>query len=193
MIQEVRISKPEINESKNFIHNIVREKYNKIFKDHKTSSEVARYNFYLYQLEQMRKAQFVRLDDEKRSVDLSGIKGFCPLEKNRKFSPLLVTPNINIELSSFTESYEQLMELPNSQKFADEFFNSANSLYIAEGYSEETVINNMVLQILLLNGYLNIEDITRGKITEKVNRETLAAAKSAVVKKLNEKNGKLNK
>ncbi|MDX1701767.1 MAG: hypothetical protein R3250_14160, partial [Melioribacteraceae bacterium] len=79
---------------------------------------------------------------------------------------------------------------PNSQKFADEFYNSANSLYIAEGYSEETVINNMILQILLLNGYLNIEDITRGKITEKVNRETLAAAKSAVVKKLNEKSEK---
>ena len=47
MIQEVRIAKPEINKSKNFIHNIVREKYQHIFNDHKTSSEVARYNFYL--------------------------------------------------------------------------------------------------------------------------------------------------
>lgn len=190
MIQEVRISKPEINKSKNFIHNIVREKYQHIFNDHKTSSEVTRYNFYLYQLEQMRKAQFVRLDDEKKSVNLSGIKGFCPVEKNKKFSPLLVTPNTNIELTGFTETYEQLMELPNSKVFADEFYKSTSLLYIAEGYSKETIENNMILQLLLINGYLNIEDITRGRITEKVNRETLAAAKFAVVKKLSEKNKK---
>lgn len=187
MIQEVRISKPEINKSKNFIHNIVREKYRHIFNGHKTSSEVARYNFYLYQLEQMRKAQFVRMDDEKKSVDLSGIKGFCPVEKNKKFSPLLVTPNTNIELTGFTETYEQLMELPNSKVFAEEFYKSTSLLYIAEGYSKETIENNMILQLLLINGYLNIEDITRGRITEKVNRETLAAAKFAVVKKLSEK------
>jgi hypothetical protein len=48
----------------------------------------------------------------------------------------------------------------------------------------------MILQLLLINGYLNIEDITRGRITEKVNRETLAAAKFAVVKRLKEKNKK---
>ena len=190
MIQEVRIAKPDINKNKNYIHSIVREKYSKIFKDHKTSSEVARYNFYIFQLEQMRKAKFVRLDDEKTEVDLSGIKGFNPLPKTKKFSPLLVTPNINIELSGFTETYEQLMELPNSQKFADEFYQTSSSLYIAEGYSQETIINNMILQLLLLNGYLNIEDITKGRITEKVNRETLAAAKYAVVKKLEEKKKK---
>jgi hypothetical protein len=188
MIQEVRIAKPEINKSKNFIHNVVREKYQHIFNDHKTSSEVTRYNFYLYQLEQMRKAQFVRMDDENKSVDLSGIKGFSPVEKNKKFSPLLVTPNTNIELTGFTETYEQLMELPNSKVFADEFYKNTSSLYIAEGYSKETIENNMILQLLLINGYLNIEDITRGRITEKVNRETLAAAKFAVVKKLSEKN-----
>ena len=135
----------------------------------------------------MRKAEFVRMDDEKTSVDLSGIKGFYPVEKNKKFSPLLVTPNTNIELTGFTETYEQLMELPNSKVFADEFYKNTNSLYIAEGYSKETIENNMILQLLLINGYLNIEDITRGRITEKVNRETLAAAKFAVVKKLSEK------
>jgi hypothetical protein len=187
MIQEVRIAKPEINEQKNYIHNIVSEKYSFLFKDHKTSSEVNRYNFYLFQLEQMRKAQFVKIEDENSSVDLSGIKGFCSVEKNKKFSPLLVTPNINIELTGFTETYEQLMELPNSKKFADEFYENTNSLYIAEGYSSATIENNMILQLLLLNGYLNIEDITRGRITEKVNRETLAAAKFAVVKRLKEK------
>jgi Aminotransferase class I and II len=190
IIQEVRISKPEINKSKNYIHNIIREKYSHIFRSHKSSSEVARYNFFLYQLEKMRKAKFVRLDNHKVTVDLSGIKGFHPVEKNKNFSPLLVTPNINIELTGFTESYEQLMELPNSKKFADEFYKSTNSLYVAEGYSAETIQNNMILQLLLLNGYLNIEDLARGRITEKVNRETLAAAKFAVVKRLKEKNNK---
>ena len=187
MIQEVRIAKPEINESKNYIHNIVREKYSHIFTDHNSSSEVARYNFYIHQLEQMRKAEFVRMDDEKTPVDLSGIKGFEPLPKSKEFSPLLLTPNINVEISGFTEAYEQLMELPNSLKFADEFYKQTNTLYIAEGYSSSTNENNMILQLLLLNGYLNIEDISRGRITEKVNRETLAAAKFAVVKRLKEK------
>jgi len=187
MIQEVRIAKPEINENKNRIQKIIHEKYSHIFKDHKTSAEVARYNFYLYQLEEMRKTQFVRIDDEKISVDLSKIKGFLPVEKNKKFSPLLITPNINIELTSFTETYEQLMELPNSRKFADEFYKYTSSLYIAEGYSTTTIQNNMILQLLLQNGYINIEDIPKGRITEKVNRETLAAAKLAVVRKLEEK------
>ena len=188
MIQEVRIAKPEINEKKNYIHNIVREKYSHIFNSHQSSTEIARYNFYLYQLEEMRKAQFVRMDNDKTIVDLSAIKGFVPVSKDKKFSPLLLTPNINIELTGFTEAYEQLMELPNNEKFAEEFYKGTNSLYVAEGYSSATIENNMILQLLLLNGYLNIEDISRGRITEKVNRETLAAAKFAVVKKLNEKN-----
>lgn len=186
MIQEVRIAKPEINEKKNYIHNIVREKYSHIFNSHQASTEVARYNFYLYQLEEMKKAQFVRMDNDKTVVDLSGIKGFTPVNKDKKFSPLLITPNINIELTGFTEAYEQLMELPNNEKYAEEFYKGTNSLYIAEGYSSTTIENNMILQLLLLNGYLNIEDISRGRITEKVNRETLAAAKFAVVKKLKE-------
>jgi len=187
MIQEIKIAKPEINQNKNFIYEIIREKYSHILNEYKTNSEVARYNFYLYQLEQMRKAKFVRMDDEKTLVDLSGIKGFFPVEKSKKFSPLLVTPNINIELTGFTETYEQLMELPNSKMFAEEFYKYTNLLYVAEGYSDTTIENNMVLQLLLLNGYLNIEDITVGRITEKVNRETLAAAKFAVVQKLSEK------
>ena len=190
MIQEVRIARADINENKNFIHNIVREKYGMIFNGSKSSSEIARYNFYLYQLEEMQKSKFVRLDDEKKEVNLKGIKGFRSLDKKKKFSPLLVTPNINIELSAFTETYQQLMELPNSQKYADEFYKTTNSLYIAEGYSDETIVNNMILQLLLINGYLTVEDISIGRITEKVNRETLAAAKFAVVKRLNDNNKK---
>lgn len=184
MIQEVRIFRKDINENKNFVQKLVYEKYSHIFTGHRHNSEVARYNFMLFQLEQMKKADFVRIDDMQTPVDLSGIKGFQRVEADRQFSPLLVTPNINIELNSFTETFEQLMSLPSNQDLANEFYEDYNDLYIAEGYSRDTVINNLVLQILVMSGYLTIEDITRGRITEKVNRETLAAAKSAAVRKL---------
>ncbi len=111
-------------------------------------------------------------------------------DPEKAFSPLLVTPNINIELNTFTETYEQLMNLPSNPEIADDFYEDTGLLYIAEGYSTETIINNMVLQLLILSGYLTIEDITRGRITEKVNRETLAAAKFAAIKKLKEEKKK---
>jgi hypothetical protein len=98
-----------------------------------------------------------------------------------------VTPNINIELTTAGETYEQLMSLPSNPEIAEEFFEDAPMLYIAQGYSTETIVNNMVLQLLVLSGYLTIEDITRGRITEKVNRETLAAAKFVAVKTLKER------
>ncbi len=185
MIQEVRIYKDDINKNKNIVQNLVYEKYSHIFNDHKHNSEVCRYNFLLFQLEQMRKAKFVRIDNPTLEVDLTGIKGFEPLSPEKEFSPLLVNPNINIEMNSFSETYEQLMSLPNNPDFADEFYENTDKLYIAEGYNRDTVINNMVLQLLVMNGYLTIEDLTRGRITEKVNRETLAAAKCAAVRKLN--------
>jgi hypothetical protein len=188
MIQEVRIKKSEINENKNFIRKIVREKYQHIFGDNITNAEVNRYNYYLYQLEQMRKAEFDRIDNAKKTVDLSSVRGFSPVEKNKKFSPLLITPNLNIELNGFTETYEQLMELPNSKEFAEEFYKQSKSLYIPEGYSKSVISNDMILQILLMNGYLTLDDLSKGMITQKVNRETLAAIKYAVVKRLNEIN-----
>jgi hypothetical protein len=189
MIQEVRIYRDDINKNKNYVHNLVYEKYAHIFNEHKHNSEVCRYNFLLFQLEQMHKADFVRVDDLETRVDLSSIKGFEPLESKKEFSPLLVSPNINIELNAFTESYEQLMSLPNNPDFANEFYEDCDKLYIAEGYHRDTVINNMLLQLLIISGYLTIEDLTRGRITEKVNRETLAAAKFAAAKKLTELEG----
>ena len=82
------------------------------------------------------------------------------------------------------------MSLPSNPEFANEFYEDSDKLYIAEGYNADTIVNNMVLQLLILNGYLTIEDITRGRITEKVNRETLAAAKFFAVKKLKEQKKK---
>ena len=188
MIQEVRIYRDDINKNKNIVQNLVYDKYKHIFGDFKHNSEVCRYNFLLFQLEEMRKAKFVRIDDLKKEVDLSDIEGFDRIDPKKEFSPLLVNPNINIELNSFSETYEQLMSLPNNPEFSNEFFEDSHKLYIAEGYNRDTIINNLVLQLLILNGYLTIEDLTRGRITEKVNRETLAAAKFAAVRKL--KSGK---
>ena len=130
----------------------------------------------------MRKADFVRIDDMTTSVDLSNLRGFEPIPEVQKFSPLLVTPNINIELNSHSESWEQLMSLPNNKEFANEFYEDCKNLYVANFYSEETIINNLILQLLLISGYILIEDLNRGHITEKVNREVLAAAKSAVLR-----------
>lgn len=186
MIQEVRIFRNDINKNKNYVQQKVYEKYKHIFNDHKHNSEVCRYNFVLFQLEQMRKARLVRIDDLSTPIDISGMKNFYPIDPGKEFSPLLVTPNINIELNAYSETYEQLMSIPNNPEFAQEFYESTEKLYIPEGYGTDTIINDMVLQLLILNGYLTVEDITRGRITEKVNRETIAAAKYAAMKRFKE-------
>lgn len=186
LIREVRIMNPDLDRKKNHVKRLIVECYKHLFRHHKHNMEIWRYNFYLYQLEEMRKARLVRVDDMKTKIDLSGLAGFYPLPKNHKFSPLLITPNINIELNGFSETYEQLMWLPNNQEFADQFYLDCNKVYIAKGYSKNTVINNMVIQLLLMNGYIEVEDLTLSRITEKANRETIAAAKFAVVKKLKE-------
>ncbi len=187
LIQEVRIENPEIHQNKQKVTETVLKAYSHIFNGTRLSQEINRYNFRLWQLEQMRKADFVRIDDMKTKVDLSNLKGFYPVSNEKEFSPLLLTPNINIELNSYSETWEQLMNLPNNKEFADEFYKDCKNLYLAEGYNEETIINNMILQLLLISGYILIEDLNRGNITRKVNREVLAAAKSAVLRFYNEK------
>lgn len=77
------------------------------------------------------------------------------------------------------------MSFPNYPDFAEEFAAKVPTLYIAEGYSEETNINNMIVQLLMLEGYISSDDLARGSVIEKVNRETIAAAKYAVVQYLN--------
>ena len=78
------------------------------------------------------------------------------------------------------------MWLPNNQEFADQFYIDCSKVYIAKGYNKDIIINNIVIQFFLMNGYIAVEDLTRGKITEKANRETIAVAKFAAVKKLKE-------
>ena len=186
LIREVRLQKPEIAGKKQIVRDAITTAYGSILPENEISNEVFRYNFYLYQMEEMRKASFVRIDDEEVAVDLSNLRGFSPTDPKKSFSPLLVTPHLNAELSSFSETYEQIMSLPNNQEFGEEFLSMAVTLYQAEGYSEETVVNNMITQLLLMNGHLGVKDLAKGRITEKVNRETIAAAKWAVMQKLSQ-------
>ncbi|MFA8299550.1 MAG: aminotransferase class I/II-fold pyridoxal phosphate-dependent enzyme [Hyphomicrobiales bacterium] len=182
LLQEARIANPEIIDWKNHVKKIIIEKYPKIFSNDMTSNEVWRYNFYLYQLHLMRQAEFVRMDKPEEEIRFDNFTAYQPVPKGTPFGPLLITPNLNIELNSFSETYLELMSLPNYPEFAEEFFEDTPSLYVAEGYSEETVINNMIIQLLLLNEYISIEDLPVGRVAEMVNRETIAAAKYAVVK-----------
>jgi hypothetical protein len=182
MIQEVRINNPEINRARNEIKRTINDKYFHIFGGNFQSTEIWRYNFYISQLNEMQKADFRRMDDISKKVDLSRIKNFETKDKNSKFSPLLVTPMLNIELNSFSETYEELMSLPNYPEFASEFSDKLSELYVAEGYSEETKVNNLMIQLLLSEDYITIEDVAKGRVIEKVNRETIAAAKYAVTK-----------
>ncbi|MGL4411921.1 MAG: aminotransferase class I/II-fold pyridoxal phosphate-dependent enzyme [Bacteroidales bacterium] len=184
LIQEVRINRPEINQGKRNVKRLINEKYFHIFKGAMNSSEIWRYNFFIYQLEEMRKADYRRMDDISMSMDMSNLVNFHPVDPSHQFSPLLVNPNLNIELSSFSETYQELMSLPNYSEFAQEFTAKMELLYHAQGYSSETNINNMIIQLLLLEGYVTLEDVARGSVIEKVNRETIAAAKYAVIKHL---------
>ena len=70
MIQEVRVTRPEINEGKILVKRLLNEKYRHIFRGEMNSSELWRYNFFIYQLENMRKADYRRMDDISRKVDM---------------------------------------------------------------------------------------------------------------------------
>lgn len=187
LIREVRLQKPEIPQKKQIVREAIQIAYGKVMPENQISNEVFRYNFYLYQLEEMRKAKFVRLDDQASKVDLSNLRGFNPVEDKKIFSPLLVTPHIDAELSSYSETYEQIMSLPNNKQFGLEFLEMTKDLYLVEGYSNETSVNNLITQLLILNGHLAVKDLAKGRITEKVYRETVAAAKWAAIEKLSKK------
>jgi hypothetical protein len=184
-IREVRIQRPQINRNKQLVKELIIEKYGPLFKHHKHSLEVWRYNYYLFQLEQMRKARFVRIDNPKSEVKVN-LKGYEPLPPAHEFSPLLVTPNTNVEINAYSETYQQLMHIPHTLDFAEELYLACSDVYVAHGYNEDTIINNIVVQLLLAYGYIDVEDLSRGKITEKANRETIASARYAATRKYNE-------
>lgn len=196
MIQQVRFqNNEEINKSKNFIKNELNNKYGYLFEAGMNSNKIWRYNYFLYQLHQMKTAEFVSVYDDNIKIDFSSLPVFKEVRKSKVFSPLLITPNINIELNAFSETWEDLISLPNYTEFYEEFYEDIieingkeNNFYIAKGHDKELVINNMIIQLLLKEGYIEVDDLYKGRITEKVNRETIAAAKKAVERFYKEKN-----
>jgi hypothetical protein len=87
LLQEIRILHPEINARKNYVKSLIDKYYGKLFKHSNYNHEVWRYNFLLFQLEQMRKADFVRVDDPLKKVDLTLMEGFETIQKKKEFSP----------------------------------------------------------------------------------------------------------
>ena len=66
----------------------------------------------------MRKADLRRMDNKSKKVDITNLVNFHPSDPNHEFSPLLVNPNLNIELTSLGEIFEELMIFPNFPYFA---------------------------------------------------------------------------
>ena len=82
LIQEVRNANPDLHRTKNLVKKDIDQKYGWLFLHYKKSLEVERYNFFLYQMEQMRKARFTRLDNANKVVDFSMLDGYEPLPKD---------------------------------------------------------------------------------------------------------------
>ncbi|MBN2614553.1 MAG: aminotransferase class I/II-fold pyridoxal phosphate-dependent enzyme [Bacteroidales bacterium] len=180
LIREVRNARPDINENKNRIKNLVQETYAASLNSFGSNAETDRYNFWLWQMEQMQKAELVRIDNPEEVIDLSKMKR--KIAPERPFQPLLVTPNLNREISGMSETFEQLLHLPHMEQLTHVFDNYASLVFVADNYSQETVVNNIILQLLLMNRAILSEDLTKGQLMEKVDKETLAAAKHVALK-----------
>ncbi len=76
------------------------------------------------------------------------------------------------------------MLLPEIENLVKSFAVFSERVFIADNYSKETTINNIIVQLLLLNHYILPDDLTTGRLMEKIDRETLAAAKYAALEML---------
>ncbi len=184
LIREVRNKRPDINESKNRVKSLIRKKYGSVFAVVEQNAEIDRYNFWLWQMEQMRKAKLVRIDRHEEEIDLSNLKK--RIDSDREFQPMLVTPNMNRELSAMSETYRQLLHLPHMDALIAVFKSYTDEVYVADNYTKETQVNNIIVQLLLLNRHILSDDLTKGMLMHKVDRETLAAAKKAALEILKE-------
>ncbi len=185
LIREVRNKRPDINENKNRVKQKVTAAYKTVLPDIGQNAEINRYNFWLWQMEQMRKAQLVRIDRPDEKIDLSNLKS--RLDENHEFQPLLVTPNMNREISAMSETYKQLLHLPQMENLMASFVSEADKIYVADQYNRETQLNNIIVQLLLLKHHIINDDLTKGQVMHKVDRETLAAAKQAAITILDQK------
>jgi len=87
----------------------------------------------------MRKAKLVRIDRSDEEIDLSNLK--TRIDSDREFQPLLVTPNMNLELSAMSETYRQLLHLPHMEALVTVFKAYADKVYVAGNYIWETQVN----------------------------------------------------
>ncbi len=184
LIREVRNARPDISENKNRVMLMVQQHYGQAL-GQQSNAEIDRYNFWLWQMQQMQKVELVRIDHPDEKIDLSHMKN--RLDPNQAFQPLLVTPNLNREITGMSETFAQLMELPEIESLVKDFMASSAQLFVADNYSEETTLNNLIVQLLLINRYILPDDLTTGMLMEKVDRETLAAAKFAALEVLKQK------
>lgn len=191
LIREVRYARPDINENKNRIKTQIRQTYAAAFGKQGGNAEIDRYNFWLWQMEEMQKAQLYHIDKPGEAIDLSKMKK--RVDPKQKFQPLLVTPNLNREISGMSETYKQLMHLPHMNSLVDTFMQYCQQIFVADNYGQETVVNNIVLQLVLMNGNILPQDLTQGVLMHKLDRETLAAAKHVAFEILNKKPEKKEK
>jgi hypothetical protein len=185
LIREVRNARPDINENKNKIKSLIRQTYAAAFGKQGGNAEIDRYNFWLWQMEEMQKAPLYRIDKPGEAIDLSRMK--TRIDSKQKFQPLLVTPNLNREISGMSETHEQLMHLPHIEVLVDAFQQHADRVFVASNYGQETVVNNIILQLVLINGNILPQDLTQGVLMHKLDRETLAASKYVAMEILKKK------
>ncbi len=179
LIREVRNKRADITANKNRVKQLVREKYGAVLDSVGQNAEIDRYNFWLWQMESMRKARLVRIDNPEKEIDLSNLK--TRLDAQRPFQPLLVTPNMNREISAMSETYRQLLHLPHMEELKNAFVQEREKVFVAGNYNRETQVNNLIVQLLLRKHYILSDDLTKGRLMHKVDRETLAAAKQAAL------------
>ena len=66
----------------------------------------------------------------------------------------------------------------------------SEKVFVADNYGQETVVNNIILQLVLMNGDILPQDLTQGVLMHKLDRETLAAAKQVALEILKNKKEK---
>ena len=109
--------------------------------------------------------------------NLTGILGwYSPPDPDAEFSPILVLPNLHLELSGLGSTYKQVSDLPGQQAASKQFLSLADQLYIATGYDRALIVHNLVVQMLILRGLIDPHDLVESRVLTRVSTNTLAAA-----------------
>ena len=111
------------------------------------------------------------------SSNLTGIWGwYSPLDPDAEFSPILVLPNLHLELSGPGSICKQVIDLPGQQATSKQFLSLADQLYIVTGYDRSLIVHNLAIQMLILRGLIDSHDLVQSRVLTRVSTNTLAAA-----------------